>query len=160
MINGTCASPQKSRLERLDQKSEENRLPQKWPFSGDSHPKGNIFSHFWPFFLPFLAIFSKKTFSRGFRYFGMILLYFWVWFCTVFPLKLPSSHMWGFISKPIGEPGKKPIICCFLICSISDRRTAALGRSGSGYKAKVTNFGPFPCFIGQEGGGGETEGWR
>ena len=52
-IFGHFWPPQKSHLERSEKKSEENRLPQKWPFWGDTqcvlHTLRVIFGPFWPF---------------------------------------------------------------------------------------------------------------
>ena len=52
---GLDAVQHKSHLEQSEKKSEQCRLPQKWPFWGDIHPQGNlghfrnILGHFWPF---------------------------------------------------------------------------------------------------------------
>ena len=80
--------PPKVPFKAIREKSEENRLLQKWPFRGQLTLSGKSLSHFWPFLLPlrqFFAIFSK-TFSRGLHYYGMILLYCWVRFSHFPPL--------------------------------------------------------------------------
>ena len=58
-------------------------------------PSVEFVTHFWPFW-PFSP---KPLFSRGFHYYGMILLYFWVRFGH-FPqnISLGSKISFGFVS--------------------------------------------------------------
>ena len=51
-------TPKKSHLERSEKKSEENRLPQKWPFEAVFTPK-NLVLPFLAILVIFCAIFSK-----------------------------------------------------------------------------------------------------
>ena len=79
---GKWLNKKKPHLERSEKKSKENRL-----FWGDRNLQwnfifchcGHFLSHFWQFSL-------KTLFSRGLRYYGMILLYFVVRFSHFQPL--------------------------------------------------------------------------